>query len=1496
MLKRCIIILTLLVAMVPAMANASTAWWLTTKLIATDSAAGAMVVDGTALAKINTAYLNTYADAKDVAVTVTPAAGYEIKRVYLNGAYVAVPNAAGSTFKVGTVSYPSNNNQNLQVTLGTKAYAVTASGGVGGTAGVVSAVDASGAIIGPYTKVPFGGKKVLKFSPNKKADGSYGSVNLTFNGSTAVPVGTLVSFPDAKNALTVTVGFVNADLAVNGTFTSLVVDAGAPQTIIGLGDVTLNGLVAGSATAQNWYLVSAAPFSSYSTAVKAGTSIGTSLSQVFTADKFGTYKAKLVASNAADTSTAYTTVYVAASKDAAVQNQCINCHNSIGMTKQYIKYGLTNISSNLYAAWSSSQHKLGTYAAYDFANNWCAECHTGANTGSHPGAAINKTFDRNGVNLCDTCHAAYGGPRAANYKNSSHANGPDAGRAEFGPNGCATCHIDHTFKATMADGKTDTCSRCHIDRRGQFPGAGNYSIYTSASMTVGAAPHFAPASIADSTTAFGPQAYFMQPNATAISATCSDCHGHDNTVNPAWADGGHGDVNGAAWVSNSGHTWLDQGPSTAGVNYQTSPSQTNCIRCHTAQGFKAFVDSGFTKIDRIKVDGSAVGSSVKVSAPLTCNACHTSAEGGLRLANFTTASHGTKGYKAFYGYSGAYASKRIVTTLQLIDNKNSNICMPCHSQRGSGQEIKDIFANATLKSYSVGASAYPHYAAPAAIWSGKGGYEYTTAATATNFTYQDRARHQRIGNYAAGGATGYNNTGTTAGSCAFCHMNSDAPHSLAINASTFTNACSKCHPSDFTQANLDNAAANQEAAAKLIGALLIKQGIYSTATATGVKNVLPERAKFDMSVQNGVRTGDMTVAEKNVGAWVNWSLLEDFDKGMYAHNPSYMRRMIADTIDWLDDGVMNDSSATAIYANASSAAGSSAGGVTLAAQVAKSLTDPGCLGCHFGTGPNYADGTAIPGIEQPKHFANAATTDASYVGPNMQCNNCHGYGHGTDSPSYKFTNVAKTAVYPTFTTASILKDFAEQGHADTTSAVFDNVEDFKNQNTCNACHTTTGYVQAVNSNWTKTTAWGSKADKTEQIIACNACHSGTSTGIWPVRTISGGYTAGMGGYGSAAKTSVVYEDMGTSNVCIPCHATRENGKSIILSVSNFSNASFKNPHYLGAAAVFYGKGGFQFYSSASQTIYAPQAYTTKYGVVVDGTIVTTAAAVAPAAGKNTLPALNIGDAAVGIRANWSHGKLGMNNYSTAAVTTDVAVLGTSKDNTGHIRGTGSDGQCVACHMGPSNKHTFGAFDAAKSTWGSASAQVNKGCYGCHVGEDMEEVAVGERALVDRTLAFFKWQLKQVGAEYSDAYPYFYVPGTTTAMKNWAGLTVTNGTGAANMGAAMNLKMLIAEPGSHVHNRTFMKQLIFDSVQYLQTGAVSFSNRNIAGGAADPNGLISFSAYSTAVTPAGGGLPTDIATGVSGDTVSVSQLKGYITRKNTSGATGGTAIAPVYTRP
>lgn len=549
-------------------------------------------------------------------------------------------------------------------------------------------------------------------------------------------------------------------------------------------------------------------------------------------------------------------------------------------------------------------------------------------------------------------------------------------------------------------------------------------------------------------------------------------------------------------------------------------------------------------------------------------------------------------------------------------------------------------------------------------------------------------------------------------------------------------------------------------------------------------------------------------------------------------------------------------------------------------------SDGKCFGCHK-NGNAFQRYTVVAA----RHFNISPATGATYVTASNQnfCTSCH-------EPHNPLKGVGSKE----------RKEWAESGHGDVTALAW--TEDpFDARATCNACHTPTGFVKALTNGWTDTTA----VNTGMQPLTCDGCHS-SSDFKNSVRTISGGYKAGMGGFGTSAKAFIQYPDVNESNLCIPCHAGRENGQSIVKGVKDYTNQSFKNPHYLAAAAVFYGQGGFQFYSSASQTPYYPQAYTSKYGVIVDGTIIKAAAA----STSNSTPAIAVGDVLVGEKAPWSHGKLGMNNFQT---TKNAAVVAAKGD----LVYSGTKGQCLSCHLGPENTHSFDAYNVAESTWVTGY----KGCYGCHAtnpvgGEDMKEVAeLDEKPKFDASMAFFAYELQNAGLfYYADAYPYFYTAlydknytesgacASNLPVKNWqAGGTSTftwdaansscasaaetigiAGTGPARMGAAMNYKLLAAEKGAHVHNRTFMKQLIFDSIQHLQTGNVSFSNRYIVSDStADPNGLINFSNYSTSL----------ISTGKAGEITAT--VRGYITRKNTGTGTPaaiGSAATPLYTRP
>lgn len=500
----------------------------------------------------------------------------------------------------------------------------------------------------------------------------------------------------------------------------------------------------------------------------------------------------------------------------------------------------------------------------------------------------------------------------------------------------------------------------------------------------------------------------------------------------------------------------------------------------------------------------------------------------------------------------------------------------------------------------------------------------------------------------------------------------------------------------------------------------------------------------------------------------------------------------------------------------------------------------GCQGCHGGgsehngVGPlPYPDPSAAGKCFEchknylPKaHFRNMTSgpdnvSSAMYVTKNYEndCTACHD------------PHKADKGITPQHT------DWAESGHGNVNGAAWA-TEDFKENSSCIRCHTSTGFINYVESGFTlPTTTFATADDKGREVLTCKGCHTNYN---YKNRTrLLAGFTAPYGIVAGVAKAPMVFPSVGESNVCIPCHSGRESGASMVATVTNFANASFKNPHYLAAAAVFYGNGGFHFYSSGVR-------YNT-YG----------------AAGKT------------GKTANWSHGRLGMDNYITSTNATVVA--------SGAIVDSGNKGQCLACHTGPTSTHTFSAIKAADATLASNSAGYTRGCYGCHTGTDMDMTAWvdEEKEIWNRMFDFFLWNfafnadgtLRTNPIYASDSYPYFYSDAAkTAALKNWtlavpAGI---GGTGAQTMGAAMNYKLLTSEKGSFAHNRSFGRALIADSIVYLQKGAVG--DRTVV--YPSHNGVITFSNYS-AVNPTS--YPGQV-----GPNISITTLKSYLTRSSGGG--------------
>jgi hypothetical protein len=416
---------------------------------------------------------------------------------------------------------------------------------------------------------------------------------------------------------------------------------------------------------------------------------------------------------------------------------------------------------------------------------------------------------------------------------------------------------------------------------------------------------------------------YSDPNYTAVYITprteCRYCHGtplrfQNNTTVAAkarhdWARSGKGDVTNPAWKNSPTHDWKTTG--TFNASPATSVAQ-DCVRCHVAKGFTQYVGSNFTNISPVGV------ASDKTSEPLTCNACHNTDSASNPGFTIRAVSNVT----AYYNYSSAATKKLIVKFDRFygekpfyyppvpVDNAGSNVCITCHTGRQSGATIKAA-ANAGLN-FSNASFINSHYmSAAGSLYQSTGFYFYTSTrylpgSAATAHSY-------------AGTEPNYGVPGGGNGPCVACHMNSTAPkHSFKPyerdSSGQITNweatVCWQCHQYDvtFVQGQQDGFAASLDT----LQYLLKLKGIYYNATYPYFF-----KSEGPYTSANAFKDWNSVYPDKGVnvmGATFNFNLMKR-EPGAWAHNPVNTKRLLWDSIDFIDDGVMNNSTSVTIHSS-----------------------------------------------------------------------------------------------------------------------------------------------------------------------------------------------------------------------------------------------------------------------------------------------------------------------------------------------------------------------------------------------------------------------------------------------------------------------------------------------------------------------------------------------------------------------------------------------------
>lgn len=457
--------------------------------------------------------------------------------------------------------------------------------------------------------------------------------------------------------------------------------------------------------------------------------------------------------------------------------------------------------------------------------------------------------------------------------------------------------------------------------------------------------------------------------------------------------------------------------------------------------------------------------------------------------------------------------------------------------------------------------------------------------------------------------------------------------------------------------------------------------------------------------------------------------------------------------------------------------------------------DRRCEKCHDRTNGTFPDG---PGIRQA-HFANTnypvtfGGYTASYVSTNYigNCRKCH-------NPHDPTTNMAYNRAW------------ADSGHGDLTansrvsrdfklfgtdqpaslaytnsspSATTDPAAIAKGTPVCVRCHTTTGYINFVESGFVSLKPFGSNTDKTKEVTACNACHPSFDFKVRTVPAVTIFYnfsgqtassTGNPSGHAKIQNIPEIFPDLKASNICIPCHAGRGIGSTIkglqALGV-NFGNLNSPSSHDFSGAAILTAKSGYEF----------------------DG-----------------------------------------KQYANSAG------ADTGHDTTGLSSGKGP---CITCHMNKSVKsdsHTFkpvihdtAQFDlfTTNRTWTQVYSVSNTSLASqkiasisslscntsnCHAGLVASTLNSDKEGYISALAVLNKWIRLVRNVPVKPQSPFNSSTNKARSTTKWDYLG--SATGPDLMGASFNLSTLNNEPGAYVHRPVYAKQLVYDSIFFLCTTA------------------------------------------------------------------------------
>lgn len=565
------------------------------------------------------------------------------------------------------------------------------------------------------------------------------------------------------------------------------------------------------------------------------------------------------------------------SAEALGITNCLTCHNTAtkagdGWINSRHANGLTNVEKEAlnYQTINGTprpSHSDDPSPAYSLSGT-CTPCHDQLGDGMLIGSAITGESDRPVVG-CESCHGG------GQYHNGI---GPIP-YPSLESNQCGQCHGIASELFHSGSGSGNNVRRNITDSHIDDPATRYESPQVALNLIEG---------------------YVITTTGVGGCKDCHVAHVFDLTINNQWASSPHGgDIKGqkddaleagrnagdssselltrvkAAGVNSStGDGWVHYDWDDSAGNGPGGRDRSSCQRCHTSTGLVNFmVDTASydaANNDFSHLDGWAANKWSGQNEMLYCWGCHSNVQTGALRDD-------PNGITLDFVNEDPSGPSGAVEFVTLPDKGKSDICGACHSGRGNNTSIRTGNRSSRFAGHHA-PTAGSLYAEDV-----RTGFEYENPpGTPLDYTPLSYFAHDEID--------------SALGPCVACHMANSADHNFeAVSSGSIVNlpGCNtaSCHNGTMSDTVLNGFRTDFQAA--------------RTVLEDWVNNVTTNTYNADLTQKgDDTSTGYSNVEINGYGAFQNWKYMTE-EEGIFVHNSRYGKRLIFDSIDWLDNGVLN---------------------------------------------------------------------------------------------------------------------------------------------------------------------------------------------------------------------------------------------------------------------------------------------------------------------------------------------------------------------------------------------------------------------------------------------------------------------------------------------------------------------------------------------------------------------------------------------------------------